>query len=138
MLTINALLLLTASSTFYKCDLNGLVVYSQQPCPANAVEQLVQAPAQQPKAADTNVETLCLNYLRQNENWKDRDSLKVEGARTTWVNDYSGARRVLILEINAKNSYGAYSGAKPFSCYLNHNGSGLSEIQHKINAPKKR
>lgn len=61
----------------------------------------------------------CLNAIREKYNWKDPDSVRIEGQPLPGVSKKTGeARKCLTLTVNAKNSYGAYSGSKPITCIL--------------------
>lgn len=61
----------------------------------------------------------CPNAIREQYNWKDLDSVRIEGQPLSGVSTKTGeARKCLTLIVNAKNSYGAYSGSKPITCIL--------------------
>lgn len=133
------ILLLTASPVYaqvYKCEVNGVTVFSQQPCADDAEEVAINHSQPTNDTGSTNIEEMCLEFIRESRGWKDRESLRVEGSYKTWVSDYSGSRHVMVLMINAKNTYGGYVGPKPFECFLNHSGNALSNIQHRVERPK--
>lgn len=61
----------------------------------------------------------CVNAIREQYNWKDPDSVRIEGQPLPGVSNRTGeTRNCLTLMVNAKNSYGAYSGSKPITCIL--------------------
>jgi hypothetical protein len=78
------------------------------------------------------LEQECLAFLKSHGDFKDPDSIKLTGSFFDWVQDDSGARRVLQLKVNAKNSYGGYGGADFYPCFLNHGGTQLSKYQYLI------
>lgn len=126
----------SAEAGIYKCTVNGVESYSQDPCADDA--QLITVTPPSKISSDTenvNESALveqCVEVLKSTGGFKDPDSLKVEKYYNSWVQDDSGARRVLMLKINAKNSYGGYGGGEYQPCFLNHNGTKLSDIQRYI------
>ena len=71
--------------------------------------------ASQPSTAINN----CLTAAQERFAWKDRESVRIEGEPIkTTSTDTGEVRQALILSVNAKNSYGAYSGAEYFQCIL--------------------
>ncbi|MEZ9822977.1 hypothetical protein AB4238_20520 [Shewanella sp. 10N.286.45.A1] len=120
----------------YKCTLNGVETYSQDPCAEDAQEITVTPPAKMNRNSNSSTEEKlvqqCMTAIKRNNNFKDPESVQVLGYRLDWLQDDSGARRVLQLEVNAKNSYGGYGGSKLYPCYLNHSGTQLSKHQYKI------
>lgn len=55
----------------------------------------------------------CFGYVRSHYTWKDSGSLRMEGKPTIISN---GVLTTITINVNAKNSFGAYGGAKPYSC----------------------
>lgn len=74
------------------------------------------------KAEPVNIEQDCLDLLLQKYKFKDPYSVRVEGSKTKWVGYKNTVRNVLKMDINAKNSFGAYAGSKTFSCVLSGDG----------------
>jgi hypothetical protein len=75
----------------------------------------------------------CLHLITRTSGFKDPESVRLEGHYDKWESDKSGARHVMVLMINAKNSYGGYGGAEPFNCFINHAGDGLNNVQRYVN-----
>ena len=71
----------------------------------------------------------CLRHILDTHSFKDPDSVKVEGAKYGWVVNGSLPRYAILLDINAKNSWGAYAGAKQYRCFLSEDGQRLSDVQ---------
>ncbi|WP_052813872.1 DUF4124 domain-containing protein [Shewanella sp. cp20] len=120
----------------YKCTIDGVETYSQDPCAEDAQEITVTPPVKMNSSVnDLSVDQLveqCITTLTLIGGFKDPESIKVLGHHFDWLQDDTGARRVLQLRINAKNSYGGYSGAEFYPCFLNHSGTQLSEYQYEI------
>lgn len=125
-----------ATAEIYKCTIDGVESYSQDPCADDA--QLITVTPPSKISSDTenvNESALveqCAAVIKRSGEFKDPDSVKVEDHYYTWAKDDSGARRVMMLRINAKNSYGGYTGGEYFPCFLNYNGTKLSDIQRYI------
>ena len=131
-LILAAVMALPVSAQVYKCESEGKTTYSQVPCAEDAEAIDVKAAGPSAMAKSGDVEQACLNYLKLAKSWKDPDSVRVEGSYKTWDSDKSGARHILNIRLNAKNSYGAYGGAETFRCFLNHSGDALSTVQRFI------
>jgi hypothetical protein len=63
----------------------------------------------------------CIRSVKLRTQFKDPDSVKIEGGATSeeveyYVNGKKNIKYVTYMMINAKNSYGAYAGAKPYIC----------------------
>lgn len=56
----------------------------------------------------------CVALLKKNYSFKDPESLRVDGGRSIVL--YKDGERFISLEVNAKNGYGDYVGAKPVYC----------------------
>lgn len=122
------------SADIYKCSIEGVDTYSQIPCAEDAKTIKVTPPAKLSSVTTSEAELIdeCVAYFKRAGDFKDSDSIKVEGHFFDWLQDDSGARRVLQIKVNAKNSYGAYAGAEYRPCFLNYNGTKLSENQKYI------
>ncbi|MGL5027845.1 MAG: hypothetical protein ACRC6P_18000 [Shewanella oncorhynchi] len=117
----------------FKCTIDGVDTYSQMPCADDAKVVEVKPSQNEPKPFDTyDLVQECVELLKTEYQWKDRQSLRVESHRTDIIEDGSGLRKVLILSINARNSYGAYAGTDDYRCFLNHTGKKLSPFQQSI------
>lgn len=122
-----------ASAEVYKCTIDGVETYSQDPCgEETTVANITPPPLQSEKVDKSDILLQCLKVLKVTKLWKDPDSVKLEGHFTDWISDSSGARRVLVLMINAKNSYGGYGGAERHECFLNAAGTRLSKVQRRV------
>jgi len=121
-------------ASIYKCTVNGVDTYSQVPCAEDAQSISVIPPAKLSSDTANEAELIdqCVAYFKRTGDFKDPDSIKVEGHYLDWLQDDSGARRVLQLKINAKNSYGAYAGGEYRPCFLNYNGTKMSDHQKLI------
>lgn len=103
----------------YKCG----TIYSQIPCDKTAEMVKITRDSRTPTQTDFNGKELCKIAVPRLASLKDPDSAKVEfvSASESEVIRYAGepivARKYSVL-MNAKNSYGAYTGAKAYSCYL--------------------
>ncbi len=78
-------------------------------------------------------EVLCIAQLPGSFAFKDPDSLKISslGYATTTVIPHMGTKvmaKVYVLEVNAKNSYGAYTGAETYRCYTSMDDSRVLRI----------
>lgn len=124
----------SVEAEIYKCSVDGVETYSQVPCAEDAKPITVIPPAKLSSVTTSEAELIdqCVAYFKRAGDFKDPDSIKVEGHHFDWLQDDSGARRVLQLKINAKNSYGAYAGGEYRSCFLNHSGTKLTEYQKLI------
>jgi hypothetical protein len=71
----------------------------------------------------------CLRHILDTHSFKDPDSVRVEGAEYGWVVNDSLPRYAILLDINAKNSWGAYVGAKQYRCFLSEDGQRLNDVQ---------
>lgn len=133
-ITTTAFMAFNTNAQVYKCEQDGTTVFSQVPCSEDAEEIEVKTiAATTPERTKDEVAQLCLEYLRRSAGWKDPESLRLYSYYTKWESDKSGARHVMVLEIGAKNSYGAYDGSNYKNCFLNHSGTELSTIQRYIN-----
>lgn len=71
----------------------------------------------------------CLSAACRSSGYKDPDSLKVEGSPLFGVETYTGeVRRSVQVDVNAKNSYGAYAGAKSVTCIFGSDNQTVIEI----------
>lgn len=106
----------TMAGTAYRCG----NTFSQIPCGENAKEQMFNTGS---AASSSDFITVCLSAAKELIQFKDPESLRVESSSKPMakVIDYADARLMayeVIININGKNSYGGYSGAEPYVCYL--------------------
>jgi len=132
--TTIALITLIASTnvianSVFKCDVDGVITFSQVECGEEAEKVRVDV-TKAPKLDKDAVFKQCVSYLIAQ--LKDPDSARVGGSKTRWDNDKSGARRILSISINAKNSYGGYGGSRFMDCYVDHSGQHMSKIQYLV------
>jgi hypothetical protein len=134
--TAAAALLLAAAPAWaqlYKCtSSNGKVAYQEQPCQAISKEAVVRVyDASSAQAQTSNPieagKALCLASVPK-QAFKDPESVRVEsisGGREEAI-EYEGTHlpaRIYYLSINAKNSYGGYTGAQVHVCSTNEMGT---------------
>ncbi|MEE1981333.1 hypothetical protein [Shewanella xiamenensis] len=124
----------SVGAVIYKCSIEGVDTYSQTPCAEDAEPVNVTPPAKLSSDTVSTTELIdqCVAYFKRSGDFKDPDSIKVESHYFDWLQDDSGARRVLQIKINAKNSFGAYDGGKYRSCFLSYNATKVSENQKLI------
>jgi len=122
------------AGSVYKCSVNGVTKFSQTPCGGAAHKVKIHHSTGTPEkgASLEQIKLDCLSVIKSKGDFKDPASVKIESVRRDFVTDKSGIRQVLGMFVNAKNSYGGYTGAKPYFCFLNHNGTQLSKIQYLI------
>ncbi len=77
------------------------------------------APPTVREATDQEVKD-CLDLLKSEYSFKDKESLRVEGERTAIVHE--NGNKIVTINVNGKNSYGAYAGTKPTICQYLSNG----------------
>lgn len=56
----------------------------------------------------------CIVLLKRDYEFKDPESIRLQGASTT--TEFPSGKKIVRLQVNAKNSYGAYAGAKQTIC----------------------
>jgi hypothetical protein len=118
-----------SAQTLYRCG----NTFSQTPCGEGArevraagVAQPVVAPPLAPidVKRETDLAAQCLYAIRSIPAWKDRESLKIsrpERATAGVARDVNGRRIAVVpwyAQVNAKNSYGGYTGDKMANCYF--------------------
>lgn len=109
---------------------DGKVIYQETPCSGGAGTELQietgkqtqrrkDPPTETRKATDEEVAE-CLKLLKIAASYKDPESLRIEGDafRLTYQDEHVE----ILMRVNAKNSYGAYAGAKPAICKYKPNG----------------
>jgi hypothetical protein len=103
----------------YKCG----STYSQVPCDAAAQPTRIYKDTQPNPPAGLRGRELCRYLTPRAANLKDPFSAVVEqvagpvGAVVRIGSDVIEAKRFDVM-LNAKNSYGAYVGARPYGCFL--------------------
>ena len=114
----------------YKCTVNDVITFSDQSCSAGAQIVKLQSGKSNATATPCQLVNQCLQQVKQTRSCKAPESVKVVNHFMRWKQDDSGTRQLLVLEVKAKNGYGAYDGTNFSKCFLNHNGTGLSTFQH--------
>lgn len=109
----------------YRCGNN----FSQVPCGEDAKPSPsykgFAAPIKGGESDRTsNMKAACIEWLRSMPAWKDRDSVKVQNVSRgkADVKTIDGVPAVIVrytASVNAKNSYGGYTGEKLAVCYAN-------------------
>lgn len=119
------------AQTMYRCG----NTFSQQPCGpgAEVIESqkprpgayVTAPPIARPAALDLPApadvvdaaKASCVDRLRKDIAFKDPDSVKVLGIERRGLQTVAGQQlRLYVMRVNARNSYGAYSGEKDFFC----------------------
>jgi hypothetical protein len=128
-----------AAQTLYRCG----NTFSQTPCGDGArevraagVAQPVVAPPLGPidGVRETDLAARCVHAIRSIPSWKDRESLKVsrpERAAAGVARDVNGRRIAVVpwyAQVNAKNSYGGYTGDKMANCYFDSTESRIVDL----------
>jgi|TARA_R110002126_G_scaffold106716_1_gene241853 hypothetical protein len=83
----------------YKCTVNDVITFSDQPCSANAQIVKVQAGKSNAKA---NPSKLVNQFLKQTRLWKNPAPVKIVNHYKRWEQNDSDARKLLALEVKAK------------------------------------
>ncbi len=124
--------LFSFADSVYQCTVDGVSTFSQIPCDDKyeKIEVDNYSGRETSQTEMNGAKQECFNLHM--ENFKDPESVRIEGSKRIWTTDNSGGRQVLILELNAKNTDGAYGGSKPYRCFLNHSGDKLSKVQYLI------
>ncbi|PAY00155.1 hypothetical protein CKO50_17170 [Pseudoalteromonas sp. HM-SA03] len=69
------LILCVSSSTFafevYKCDVDGVITYSDRPCAKDAEKVKVRSNAPSTRPSPDKLVEECLAYVKENRAWKD-------------------------------------------------------------------
>jgi len=132
------LLVITSPFSFadsvYQCTVDGVSTFSQTPCDDqyNKVEVFNTSGNGTSQLEQRNSQKDCVNHIKKTHAFSDPESVRVESSKKIWMTDTSGARQVLILQLNAKDKTGEYEGAKSYKCFLNHEGTKLSKVQYLI------
>lgn len=124
-LTVSLLAAVSSVTAQNKCVVDGKTVYQQAPCASGAVPAAIYQDAQgaTPTGPKAQGVELCRQAMPKIHDFKDPYSLKFEGVRGPKAVAVRIAGQVMLAQqymvlINAKNSYGAYAGTRPFACYL--------------------
>lgn len=115
--------------TVHKCPgPDGKIIYKQTECGGGITGDMKVETGKPSNSRQATAEELeqCLRLIKVGNSWKDPDSVKVEGE--AFVRVFPSGRKEIIFEVNAKNSYGAYIGAKPAYCKFKANGD-LDEVK---------
>ncbi|WP_024607149.1 DUF4124 domain-containing protein [Pseudoalteromonas sp. TAB23] len=116
----------------YKYTVNSVITFIDQPCSADTRIVKVQSGKSNNTATPCQLVNQYLKQVKQTRSCKAPESVKVVNHFMRWKQDDSGARQLLVLEVKAKNGYGAYDGTTFSECFLDHNGTGLSTVQHFV------
>jgi hypothetical protein len=86
-----------------------------------ASAQALAADAELPIYAET-----CLEYLKNQGRFPDRDQVRVESHQRKWDNfEYAGKKltgQIATVSVNAKTAAGVYGGARSYTCHLSEDG----------------
>ncbi len=108
-----------AAQQMYKCG----STFSQTPCAPDAVARPVQPSAPPDAAAGVTGYELCAAAARKMANSPEPETARIQpiGERRSEVIQYAGkpiATHRYDLAIDAKTSYGVFSGLQPYACWL--------------------
>jgi hypothetical protein len=115
--------------TVYKCPgPDGKPVYQQTSCTGETgtALKIETGNASEVRNATDEETGGCLHAVKIIYKYKDPDSLRVEGG--SYVKVYPSGRKDILFNMNGKNSYGAYAGAKPTICKYKANGQ-IEDVQ---------
>jgi len=121
----------------HRCVINGKTVIQEQPCPG--VRRSESLPLTYDPLLETankamgNTEAIeiglltCRRHAPKSQAWLDPDSVKVGKAMGGKMVTIGTARqkapvRAFVVMVNAKNSFGGYTGEKPLFCYTTPDG----------------
>lgn len=105
----------------YKCSVNGSVVFSDTPCASNA-EKFDVVTAKPTQNAALRGADLCRKNMTSFVTFKDPDSVKLKdfvkvGSVVHQMHGQPVPANQWRGEVDAKNSYGAYTGYDAIYCY---------------------
>ena len=123
---------LPASASYYKCtDTNGDIRYQNTRCAGEQDEKRlrVDAPPDVPATSrDDGLIQTCFNVKKIS--LKDPDSAKLEhGFVVPKALKLGVVGRQVVLTVNAKNSYGGYTGGQIYSCLMTQQGKILPDSE---------
>ncbi len=108
----------------YKCG----STFSDRPCGTNATKISGAGASNSTDSTATVGEglpeyvTICLNAIRAQVNFVDREALRVDGHSKKWETfqyaDRPMAGQKVTLSINAMGPNGSYTGARNYTCYM--------------------
>ncbi|MEL0639933.1 hypothetical protein V6260_04845 [Pseudoalteromonas aliena] len=89
----------------YKYTVNDVITFSVQSYSADAQIVKLQSGKSNATANPCQLVNQCLKQVKQTRSWKDPESVNVVNHFKHWEQDDSGTRKLLFLELKAKNSY---------------------------------
>ncbi len=108
----------------YKCG----NTFSDKPCGTNAVkvrnasEGSSAGPSGEANGGLPDYVTTCLNAIRAQVSFVDKEALRVDSHSKKWENfeyaDKAMSGQKVTLTVNAMGAAGAYTGARNYSCYM--------------------
>jgi len=109
------------SYALYKCNVNGSVVFSDIPCAINA-EKIDVITAKPTQNAALHGADLCRKSMTNYVTFKDPDSIKLKdfvkvGSLVHQIHGQPVPDNKWLGYVDAKNSYGAYTGYDAIYCY---------------------
>lgn len=119
-IAVIALACATPAQAMYKCTVNGSVTFSDKPC-ANDAEKIDIRTAKSEPGTGLPGAVLCRQNIPKFLTFKDPDSVKLKdfvkfGSDTRKVHGVTVAVNLWSASVNAKNSYGGYTGEKAIFC----------------------
>lgn len=139
-----AIISTSAFGQVHKCAINGEVVYQQTACPQGAESKTLDSGQERSHIAPISAEqraagsSLCVNSAPSF--FKDPDSVRLNGEALYAQSErilYGGRGKtaiahVYLMRINAKNSYGGYTGETNYWCYV---GADFNRVINIVSSP---
>jgi hypothetical protein len=115
-----------------KCKIGEKMVIQDKPCKATAPEGPLPNTAEEVEAIEQG-KTVCREGAPKLVSWKDPESIRVGNVVPGKVTntDIDGRKvraRYFSVMINAKNSYGGYTGEKTLGCYASLDGRKILKV----------
>jgi len=130
-----SLVALESSAGLYKCTSeDGKITYSQTECPDGVIKELhvSKSPADTPLNDVDDLTERCMTWIRAGLNDPYSAVAEPLGGLHAQVIRYKGVPLLvyeLVVNVNAKNSYGGYTGYEPYYCYLSQNDQEVLSVE---------
>lgn len=121
-------------------DENGRKVFRDTPCLENEQETRItplpptsQTPSIKKNSKEIKAVHNCFEYAKNAGIFDDPYSARLEHYEIKWVSVRDiGARQMVYMMINTKNSYGTYAGAEPVKCLLMGDGETVNTNPYQL------
>lgn len=116
----------------YKCKVNGAMVIQDSPCKVAGPSGPAPNTPEELAAIETG-KALCKEIAPKAVSWKDPESLRIGEVipgkvASTEVNGKRIRGRHFSVPVNAKNSYGGYTGEKILVCITSEDGQSVLKV----------